>query len=109
MTDKVYSVFLLAMILGLSFLVLLVIGFCIREIFRKKHVPKPPEFIRVISPKPFIRRVATKDELRHTFAIRGDMAYVNDENCTYFYGGESWLKVEQKYHGNERKETGDNV
>jgi hypothetical protein len=103
MTDKVYAIFLVAMILGLSFLVILVIAFCIREIFRRKHIPKPPEFQRVVSPRDIIRKVKTYDELKHILATRGDLAYVTDENSTYFYGGESWIKVEQRYYGDRRQ------
>jgi len=109
MSDKVYAVFLVSMIIGLSFLVLIVIGFCLREIFRRKHVPKPPEFIRVISPKETTRKVRTEEELKHIIATRGDLAYVSGNGYTYFYSGESWVKVTQKYYDDKRKETGDNI
>jgi len=62
-----------------------------------------PGFIRVRLPTDIVRKVKTKDELKYIIANRGDLAYVADENCTYFYGGETWIKVEQKYYGDRRQ------
>jgi hypothetical protein len=106
--DKIYAAFLVVMILGLAFLVLVVIGFCIREIF-KKNKPTPEEITKELSKPGLYKKIETLEELQSYKGIRGDMIFVTREEKLFYYDGERWVKVDKSGYGDKRKETGESL
>jgi len=102
MGDKVYAIFLSAMIIGLFFLVIVIIGFCIKEIFRRNK-PTPEEIAKELDKPGLYKRIETLEELQSYKGVRGDMVFVTREEKLFYYDGERWTKVEHKNNGNRRQ------
>ena len=106
--DKVYAIFLVSMILGLAILVVLVVCFCLRELFRKGK-PTPEEIAKELNKPGLYRRIETLEELQSYKGIRGDMVFVTREEKLFYYDGERWLKVDKNNYGDKWKETGESI